>query len=92
MQGLHIRTFNLEDLCAHVLMNILNSLRKSDKMLGLPSIYRFFRNEFNKFNNTRARIMLDSIYYMTLSLISGVKRYKCAIMYATLLWMSLRFQ
>ena len=35
-----------------------------------------FRNEFNKFNNTRAQ-MLDSIYHMTLlilrNLISGVK-------------------
>ena len=27
------------------------------------------RNEFNKFNNTRARI-LDSIYHMTLKLLS----------------------
>ena len=37
-------------------------------MLGLPSILSFFRNEFNKFNNTRAR-MLDSIYHMTLRLL-----------------------
>ena len=46
-------------------------------MLGLPSILSLFRNEFNKFNNTRARI-LDSIYLMTLklllNLISAVKR------------------
>ena len=28
-------------------------------MRGLPSILSLFRNEFNKFNNTRAR-MLDS--------------------------------
>ena len=34
-------------------------------MRGLPSILSFFRNKFNKFNNTRAR-MLDSIYHMTL--------------------------
>ena len=33
-------------------------------MRGLPSILSLFRNEFNKFNNTRARI-LDSIYHMT---------------------------
>ena len=33
-------------------------------MRGLPSILSFFRNELNKFNNTRAR-MLDSIYHMT---------------------------
>ena len=33
-------------------------------MRGLPSILLLFRNEFNKFNNTGAR-MLDSIYHMT---------------------------
>ena len=30
-------------------------------MRGVPSILSLFRNEFNKFNNTRAR-MLDFIY------------------------------
>ena len=52
-------------MSAHVLLNLLNELRKRDKMRGLPSILSLFRNEFNKFNNTRAR-MLDSIYHMTL--------------------------
>ena len=33
-------------------------------MQGLPSILSFFRNKFNKFNNTGAR-MLDSFYHMT---------------------------
>ena len=33
-------------------------------MRGLPSIISLFRKEFNKFNNTGAR-MLDSIYHMT---------------------------
>ena len=51
-------------MSAHVLLNLLNELGKRDKMRGLPSILSFFRNEFNKFNNTRAR-MLDSIYHMT---------------------------
>ena len=51
-------------MSAHVLMNLLNELRKRDKMRGLPSILSLFRNEFNKFNNTSAR-MLDSIYHMT---------------------------
>ena len=51
-------------LSAHVLLNLLNELEKSDKMRGLPSILSLFRNEFNKFNNTRAR-MLDCIYHMT---------------------------
>ena len=46
-------------MSAHVLLNLLNELGKEIK----------FRNEFNKFNNTRAR-MLDSIYHMTLRLLS----------------------
>ena len=54
-------------MSAHVLLNLLNELGKIDKMRGLPSILSLFRNEFNKFNNTRAR-MLDSIYHMTNSL------------------------
>ena len=33
-------------------------------MRGLSSILSLFRNKFNKFNKTRAR-MLDSIYHMT---------------------------
>ena len=52
-------------MSAHVLLNLLNELGKRDKMRGLPRILSLFRNEFNKFNNTRAR-MLDSIYYLTL--------------------------
>ena len=51
-------------MSAHVLLNLFNELGKRDKMRGLPSILSLFRNEFNKFNNTRAR-MLDSIYHMT---------------------------
>ena len=51
-------------MSAHVLLNLLNELGKRDKMRGLPSILSLFRNEFNKFNNTRAR-MLDFIYHMT---------------------------
>ena len=55
-------------MSAHVLLNLFNELRKSDKMRGLPSILSLFRNELNKFNMTRAR-MLDSIYQMTLRLL-----------------------
>ena len=55
-------------MSAHVLLNLLNELRKKDRMRGLPSILSLFRNEFNKFNNTSAR-MLDSIYHMTLRLL-----------------------
>ena len=49
---------------AHVLLNLLDELRKRDKMRGLPSILSLFRNEFNKINKTRAGI-LDSFYHMT---------------------------
>ena len=46
-------------------------------MRGLPSILYLFRDEFNEFNDTGAR-MLDSIYHMTLglllNLISGVEK------------------
>ena len=55
-------------MSAHVLLNLLNELGKSDKMRGLPGILSLFRNEFNKFSYTRAR-MLDSIYHMTLRLL-----------------------
>ena len=65
-------------MSAHVLLNLLYELGKRDKMRGLlvgkrdkmrglPSILSLFRNEFNKFNNTKAR-MIDSIYHMTNSL------------------------
>ena len=50
-------------MSAHVLLNLLNELGKRDKMRDLPSILSLFRNEFNKFDNTRAR-MLDSIYHI----------------------------
>ena len=50
-------------MSAHVLLNLLNELRKRDKIRDLPSILSLFRNEFNKINNTRAR-MLNSIYHM----------------------------
>ena len=50
-------------MSAHVLLNLLNEFGKSEIMPGLLSILSLFRNEFNKFNNTRAR-MLDSIYHV----------------------------
>ena len=35
-------------MSAHVLLNLLNELRKRDKKRGLPSILSLFRNEFNQ--------------------------------------------
>ena len=77
-------------MSAHVLLILLNELRKRDKMRGLPSILSLFRNEFNKFNNTGAR-MLDTIYHMTNTLKShiwckNVMILSSHVMYATMLW------
>ena len=52
-------------MSAHVLANLLNELRKSDKIRGLSSILSLFCNEFNKLNNTRTKIK-ESFYHMTL--------------------------
>ena len=46
--------YRVSHVSFHVLLNLLNELGKSDKMLGLPSIFSPFSNEFNKFNKTRA--------------------------------------
>ena len=43
-------------MSAHVLLNLLKELRKSDKMQGLPSILSLFPNKFNKVNNTGVRM------------------------------------
>ena len=51
-------------MSAHVLLNSLNELGKKIKCEACRAFNLFFRSEFNKFNNTRAR-MLDSIYHMT---------------------------
>ena len=55
-------------MSAHVLLNLFNEFGKRDKMRGLLSILFLFRNEFNKCNNTRVR-MLDFIYHMTVILL-----------------------
>ena len=55
-------------MSAHGLSNLLNELGKYNKMRGLSSILSLFCNQFNKFNNTGAR-MLDSIYHMILRLL-----------------------
>ena len=62
----HILLYRGSYMSAHVLLISLNELGKRDKMRGLLSILSLFSNEFNKFNNTGARI-LDSIYPMALN-------------------------
>ena len=51
---------------AHVLLNLLNKLRKRDKIRGLVSMLSLWQR-LNKLNTTGAR-MCDSIYHMTLLL------------------------
>ena len=64
--SIHIGLYRGSYLSACVLLNLLNELRKRDTMRGLPIILSLFRNELNKLNNARAR-MLDSIYHMALN-------------------------
>ena len=54
-------------MSVRVLLNLLNQEEKN-KMRGFLSIFislSRYRNEFNKTNNTGAR-MLDSVYHMTI--------------------------
>ena len=44
-------------MSAHVLLNSLSELGKRDKMRGLPRILSLLRNEFDKSNNTGARML-----------------------------------
>ena len=59
-------------MSVHVLLILLNELRKRDKIRGLSSILSRFRNEFKTFNKT------ESFYHRTFKLLKnrifGVKR------------------
>ena len=52
-------------MSVHVLLNLFNELGEKIRCEALPSIWSVFPNEFNKFNNTGAR-MQYSIYHMAL--------------------------
>ena len=52
-------------MSAHALLNLLNELGKEIRCEALPSTLSVLPNEFNKFNNTGAR-MQNCIYHMTL--------------------------
>ena len=56
-------------MSAHVLLNLLNLLVNRDKMRDLRSILSLFSDEFNKFNNTRARLLDFYLAYMTLRIL-----------------------
>ena len=51
-------------MSAHVLLNLLNELRKRDKYEDCRAFYLFFATSLITFNKTGAR-MLDFIYQMT---------------------------
>ena len=50
-------------MSALVLLNLLIVVGKRDKMRGLPSILSLFRNEFNRFNYTRSRMLRFYLSY-----------------------------
>ena len=58
-------------MCAHVLLNLLNELRKRNQMPGLQSILSLIQKKFNKkFSNIiKGAQMLNSIYQTTLKLL-----------------------
>ena len=48
----HLVKYKGSFMSAHDLLNLINELRKRDKMQGLPSILSlFYHNKSNKFNN-----------------------------------------
>ena len=55
-------------MSAHVLLNLLNALRKSDKMSGFGEHFFTFCNKLNKFNNTQT-LMSEFFYHMPLNLL-----------------------
>ena len=63
-------------MSTHVLLNLLNELRKRDKMQGLPSILSLFRMISYEIMNT-----LKSHFWRE-------KQHNFVIMCATLLWTS----
>ena len=54
-------------MSAHVLLNLLNKIGKSDKLQGLQSILSFFCIEFGIFNNSvNVRFLLLYVIKITL--------------------------
>ena len=58
-------------MTAHILLNSLNELRKKRSNARQVSHFISFSIEFNKFDNTGAR-MLDSIYHMTFNFFENI--------------------
>ena len=66
-------------MSVHVLLNLLNKLRKNHKMRGLQSILSLFCNKFNKINNTGAPMLNIKILK---NCIFGMKTSKFSTLYA----------
>ena len=60
-------------MSAHVLLNLLNDLRKKDQMRGLLSILSLSSNELNKFRSTNVRFYLSYDIKIILKSYFGVK-------------------
>ena len=69
-------------MSSHVLLNLINELRKRDKMRVLPSILSLFRNKFNKINDTGAQ-MCDWMFSL-IFMFQGQAIYKGSYMSAPL--------
>ena len=52
---------NESNIRARVLLSLLNSLRKRDKMLGKPRILSLFLSSFNKFKTNMSTHVISSI-------------------------------
>ena len=66
-------------MSAPLLLNLSNSLGKSDNMLALASLTFYFSPYlFNKSNNTGAR-MIDYFYHMTLKCTFEVKIWRARL-------------
>ena len=80
-------------MSAHVLLKLLNKLRKEIKCKACRAFYFFFCNEFNKFKNTRVRMLVSTIMMALELLINrsfGVKRSRFRHVYETSKWTLLR--
>ena len=58
---------------AHALLNLLNELRKRDKMRGLSSVLSLFRNMVDKFNDTGHECWIHMTLKLFRNHILGVK-------------------
>ena len=59
-------------MSAHALLNLLNELRKEIKCEACRTFYLFYRNEFNKFNNTGARMYVMRVTLFIFIIVSCV--------------------